>query len=165
MPPGGIVFDDRLRIPADVFELERFRAWAHSDAFPENGKVSYLSGEIEVEMSPEELNSHGRVKRDVSTDLHVLARKLDLGEVFFDGTFLVNQAAEVATEPDLMFCTWSLPPRSRGAGDWSKSAVRRISSAKSSVTLRSEKTPCGCEQATFWRGLPNTGSSMLVVRP
>jgi Uma2 family endonuclease len=106
MATGAINIEERVRIPADVFDLRRFRAWAHSDEFPERGRISYIGGEIDIDMSPEELNTHARVKRDVSTDFHNLVRKHDLGEVHFDGTFLVNDAAGLATEPDLLFCTW-----------------------------------------------------------
>jgi Uma2 family endonuclease len=106
MSTGAVIFEDQLRVPMDVFELDRFRAWAHSDDYPETGKIAFIVGEIEVDMSPEELNSHGRVKRDVSTDLNNLVRKADLGELFFDGAFLVNKAARLATEPDLLYCSW-----------------------------------------------------------
>jgi len=36
-------------------DLQKFRAWAHSDEYPETGKIAYIDGEIEVDMSPEEL--------------------------------------------------------------------------------------------------------------
>jgi hypothetical protein len=85
MSAGAVVFEDQLRVPMDVFELQKFRAWAHSDEFPETGKIAFIDGEIEIDMSPEELNSHNRVKRDISTDLNVLVRHTDLGELLVDG--------------------------------------------------------------------------------
>jgi hypothetical protein len=54
----AIVFEERLRVPGDVFDLESFRAWAHSPGFPEVGRVSFIAGEIDVSMSPEELETH-----------------------------------------------------------------------------------------------------------
>ena len=106
MSVGAVIFEDLVRVPADVFNLERFREWAHSDEFPETGHISFIDGEVEIDMSPEELSSHNRIKRDLSTDLNVFVRKTDLGELLVDGAFLVNTAARLATEPDLMYCTW-----------------------------------------------------------
>ena len=106
MSVGAVIFEDLVRVPADVFDLDRFRAWAHSDDFPETGHISFIDGEVEIDMSPEELSSHNRIKRDLSTDLNVFLRKADTGELLVDGAFLVNEAANLATEPDLMYCTW-----------------------------------------------------------
>ena len=106
MSVGAVTFEDLVRVPADVFDLQKFRAWAHSDDFPETGNISFIDGEIEIDMSFEELSSHNRVKRDLSTDLNVFVREADVGELLVDGAFLVNKAARLATEPDLMFCTW-----------------------------------------------------------
>ena len=113
MSTGAVIFEDQLRVPMDVCELQRFRAWAHSDEFPLTGKIAFIDGEIEIDMSPEELNSHNRVKRDVSTDLNVLVREADLGELLVDGALLVNETANLATEPDLMFCSWDAIRRGR----------------------------------------------------
>jgi Uma2 family endonuclease len=107
MSVGAVIFENLVRIPSDVFDLPRFREWAHSDEFPQTGKISFIEGEIEIDMSPEELSSHNRVKRDLSTDLNVFVRKTDMGELLVDGAFLVNEAANLATEPDLMFCAWA----------------------------------------------------------
>jgi Uma2 family endonuclease len=106
MSTGAVIFEDQLRVPMDVFELDKFRAWAHSDDYPETGKIAFIDGDIEVDMSPEELSSHNRVKRDISTDLNVIVRESDFGELLVDGAFLVNKAARLATEPDLMYCSW-----------------------------------------------------------
>lgn len=35
MSSGSIIFEDAICLPADVLEFESFRAWAHSDDFPE----------------------------------------------------------------------------------------------------------------------------------
>ncbi|MCZ7682513.1 MAG: Uma2 family endonuclease [Sandaracinaceae bacterium] len=59
-----------------------------------------------VEMSPESIDSHNKVKVEVSAVLHRLARELDLGEVYADGALLTNEAAGLSTEPDALFATW-----------------------------------------------------------
>src|SRR5665213_3532938 len=71
MSVGAVMFEDQVRVPSDVFNLQKFREWAHSDGFPETGQISFIDGEIEIDKSPEELSSHNRVKRDLSTDLNV----------------------------------------------------------------------------------------------
>lgn len=97
---------DRLLVPASAFEHEGFRAWVTSDAFPEGVRASYVGGEVFVEMSPESIDSHNKVKVEVSAVLHRLARELDLGEVYADGALLTNEAAGLSTEPDALFATW-----------------------------------------------------------
>lgn len=107
MSVGAVIFEDQVRVPANVFDLQGFRAWAHSDEFPETGHISFIDGEIEIDMSPEELSSHNWVKRDLSTDLNLFVRKADVGRLLVDGALLVNKAARLATEPDMMFCSWT----------------------------------------------------------
>ena len=63
-----------LHIPANAHNLLGFRAWALSDACPEKLRVTYLSGEIYVDMSKEEIRSHADVKTEVSGALWALKR-------------------------------------------------------------------------------------------
>jgi len=64
-----------------------------------------LAGEVYIDMSPEELTTHNQAKTDVTGDLRVLVRRHGLGNVFSDGALLVNEAADLSTEPDAMFCS------------------------------------------------------------
>lgn len=105
MSSAAIVFEERVRVPADICTLREFRRWAHSDAFPESGRVSYLAGEVDIDMSPEELTTHNQAKTDVTGDLRALVRRFRRGNVFSDGALLVNEAADLSTEPDAMFCS------------------------------------------------------------
>jgi hypothetical protein len=47
--------ENNLRIPGEAFTFEGFQRWVESGAFPENGRIDYLQGDIEVDMSPEDL--------------------------------------------------------------------------------------------------------------
>ena len=78
----------------------------HSSQRPETGKYSFIAGDIEVEMSPEEIETHNKVKADLTIDLGTFVRKRDIGELLVDGAFVIHADAELATEPDLTFCTW-----------------------------------------------------------
>ncbi|MBI4603936.1 MAG: Uma2 family endonuclease [Planctomycetes bacterium] len=106
MPQNAIVIEGQVRIPADIFTLEKFREWAHSPEFPRSGWISYIGGEIEVEMSPEELETHNKAKGYVFGGLLAWIQERDLGELLGDRAFLVHEAADLATEPDILFCTW-----------------------------------------------------------
>ena len=45
MAAKSILFDNRVRVPADVFDLASFRRWATSDDFPAEGRVSFFEGD------------------------------------------------------------------------------------------------------------------------
>lgn len=106
MRENGIVFEERLRIPADVFSFDRFREWAHSPGFPESGRLSFISGEIDVDLSPEELESHNKVKGSLFIGISTWAEARNLGETLSDRAFLVHQGASLATEPDVTYVAW-----------------------------------------------------------
>jgi Uma2 family endonuclease len=127
MATGAIIFEDRLRIPADVFELNKFRNWAHSDDFPERGRISFIAGQIEVDMSPEEIHTHNLLKAALAVDLGNWVRQHKLGHLLADGAMLVNEAAGLATEPDLMFCSWeSLRSGTVRYGEWAEGSGRAV---------------------------------------
>ncbi|MBI1903456.1 MAG: Uma2 family endonuclease [Planctomycetia bacterium] len=106
MSTAVLHLQNEVHIPADVYTLRKFRAWAHSRDFPETGKISFISGHIEVDMSPENMDSHNPVKGEVFATLLKLVRKHDLGRVWPDGALLVNHDADLATEPDVVFSGW-----------------------------------------------------------
>jgi Uma2 family endonuclease len=95
-----------LSIPAGATTLSGFRAWAASDNFPKDGRISYLGGELLIDMSPEEANSHNRVKNAVTFALTAYERDVDAGAVFSDGMLITHDGADLATEPDVMFVKW-----------------------------------------------------------
>jgi Uma2 family endonuclease len=95
-----------LRIPATVSDLASFRRWVRSRHFPEKARASYIAGEIEVDMSAEEAFSHNSPKMSLLLAVGNWVEKYDLGQVFPDGMLVVNEKADIANEPDLMFCRW-----------------------------------------------------------
>lgn len=106
MSTGVINFVDQVRVPSDVFSFDGFREWAHSTEFPDYGRICFIKGNIEIDMSPEELFNHNTVKSDLYVDFGSLVRRLKLGRTFVDGAFFVNKEAGLATEPDLLFCSY-----------------------------------------------------------
>jgi len=51
---SSIIFEERVEIPMDVRTLADFRRWALSEHFPQTGRIDFVAGSIEVDMSPEE---------------------------------------------------------------------------------------------------------------
>jgi Uma2 family endonuclease len=113
MASGALVIEDavlgtegRVRIPASIFDLKSFLRWVHSPDFSQRGRFSYLDGEVNIDMSPEELLSHNFPKGDLYQGLGGWVRKHKLGRLFADRALLVNEAANLSTEPDIMICLW-----------------------------------------------------------
>lgn len=98
---GGVL------IPAEAAtSLEAFRRWAVSDEFPERGRIDYLQGVIEVDMSPEKLESHGIPKAELLAYIHQAVKKLGTGRVFCDRTRISSPGSDLSCEPDVLFVSW-----------------------------------------------------------
>jgi Uma2 family endonuclease len=102
----AVIIEESLRIPADALTFEGFRNWAHSPEFPDTGRVDYLAGDVEVDMSPEDLHTHGIVKVAITAGLHVLVTARELGEVFADSTRITSPLARLSAEPDVVVVLW-----------------------------------------------------------
>jgi Uma2 family endonuclease len=98
--------DASLRIPSTAHTLSGFRRWMASRSFPEHGRISFLGGEIEVDMSPEDIISHNNPKTAITIALGLLIDAEDIGHAYSDGVCLINAEADVSNEPDFMFCSW-----------------------------------------------------------
>jgi Uma2 family endonuclease len=102
-----IILEGReILVPPSAHTLAGFRAWAKSDDFPERGRISFIDQEIIIDMSPEELETHNKVKVEVGYALVKLNKKRRLGEFYGDRTLVTNVAANLSTEPDATFIRW-----------------------------------------------------------
>jgi Uma2 family endonuclease len=97
---------DRLPIPADVNDLSSFRTWFYTLGDSGRIRASYLAGEIDIDMSPEEIHSHSKLKFAVYLGLGRFNEQRDLGEIIPDGARFINKTADLSTGPDLMFVSW-----------------------------------------------------------
>lgn len=86
-----------------VGSLSAFRAWATSDGFPQRGRIDYIDGRIEIDMSPEELYCHGAIKIELIRVLSQRVRELGEGELFSDRTRVSSPEADLSAEPDIVF--------------------------------------------------------------
>ena len=100
---ASIIFQEQLEVPGDIESLADFRRWAISDRFPERGRIDYISGHIEVDMSPESLYMHSGVKVELVRVLAQLTREQDSGELHSDRVRISSVPADLSAEPDVIF--------------------------------------------------------------
>lgn len=95
-----------IDIPDTVVDHESFRLWARSDAFPEKIRCSFYRGELWLDVSMEQLYTHGQVKSEALAVLRPLARRERRGRFYPDGTFLTNTRVGLSTIPDGLFVSF-----------------------------------------------------------
>jgi Uma2 family endonuclease len=161
----GRVEEQTLTIPKDAWTLDGFRNWATSDEFPQRGRISFIHGEIIIDMSPEELSAHNPVKTEVSYGVVHLNKRLRRGKFFSDRTLVTNVAAELSTEPDGTFVTYAsfragrVHMRARkdergrymeleGSPDWILEVVSNSSVRKDTQLLRAKYPHAGVSE--YW---------------
>jgi Uma2 family endonuclease len=91
-----------LRIPEEAFSLEGFQRWTESTNFPDSSRIDYLKGNIEIELSPEDLYTHSAPKTAITLTLGRLLVETDLGEIHVDRTRNVSWFTGLSVEPDLV---------------------------------------------------------------
>lgn len=142
-----------VRVPVSALKIDGFRRWALSREFPPQGRIAFIDGRVQLDMSPEELQTHNAVKTEITRVLGNLVHDQELGELFSDRAMVSLAAAEVATEPDGAFVSWQsirdgtvkLVPRDghpgefvelQGAPDLVWEVVSRYSITKDTQQLR-----------------------------
>jgi len=122
-------------VPPSGMTLDGFNAWLYSQDFPERGRITFVDGRLIIEMSPERIDSHIRVKGEIGSVIARLVKQERLGEYYADGARFRNAAAGLSAEPDAAFASWDTlksgklePPKDRpqdgkhielvGAPDW-----------------------------------------------
>jgi Uma2 family endonuclease len=117
----AIVTKEDLVIPAGITDLDLFRRWTWEPSFPERGRIDYLAGTIEVDLSPEDLYTHGMVKTALTARLYLLLVDTGRGGLFSDCTRVVSPTAGLSVEPDIVAVLWESLRQGR---------IREIPSAK-----------------------------------
>jgi Uma2 family endonuclease len=139
-------------VPRTATTLAGFREWSSSDAFPERGKITFVAGEVIVDMSPERLGSHNAVRMAIHRVVGDLVLSDDLGTFYGDGARFVHKGAKVSNEPDSMVVLWEtfasgavrdIPTKDgddwielEGTPDWVMEIVSPSSVTKDTVVLR-----------------------------
>jgi Uma2 family endonuclease len=92
-----------LGVPPDIRTLRGFRAWASAAGFPEQVRVTYIGGEIYLDMSNEEINTHVAPKTELVCTLDILVESLNLGKFYGDGVLLSNEEGQLSHNPDAVY--------------------------------------------------------------
>lgn len=99
-----VLLDQQIEIPT-IRDLADFRRWALSDEFPERGRIDYIAGRIEVDMSPEDFFTHGTLKSEVAAEIKDRVDELDLGHTLIAETRISSVPGDVSAEPDVVVIT------------------------------------------------------------
>jgi Uma2 family endonuclease len=102
----SLLIEERIEIPLRIQSFEQFRRWALSDEFPENGRIDYLDGRIEVDMPAEDLFCHSSPKAAIIAGIWPRVRKRKLGHLFADRARVSSVAAGFSVEPDIVFVSY-----------------------------------------------------------
>lgn len=96
------VLNDRIRIPADIHDLESFRRWCRSPDYPERGDVFWFEGTFWVNNDMEQAYTHSLIQLAIATALTTITQQLKNGHVFGDRMRLSNNLTDLSCEPDVM---------------------------------------------------------------
>lgn len=110
---ASVLFEEQVEIPMGIMCLADFRRWALSDSFPERGRIDFLAGRIEVDMSPEDLFTHGTLKSEVAGEIKDRANQLDLGHTLIADTRVSSVPGDLSAEPDIVLVSYEAIDRGR----------------------------------------------------
>ncbi len=99
---SSVIFEEQIEIPY-FRSLADFRAWALSDDFPERGRIDYIGGRIEVDMSPENVFFHGSAKTEIVRVLGNIVQSAGNGYLFTDRMRVSSPDADLSAEPDVVY--------------------------------------------------------------
>jgi Uma2 family endonuclease len=99
-----VLLDQEIEIPT-IRDLAEFRRWALSDDFPQRGRIDYIAGRIEVDMSPEDFFTHGTLKAEIAAEVKDRVDELDLGHTLIAETRISSVPADLSAEPDVIVIT------------------------------------------------------------
>jgi Uma2 family endonuclease len=96
-----ILFEDDCLIPDGLSTLAAFRRWAVSPDFPQRGRIDWVASCIEVDMSPEDIFTHGTLKTAIVARVWPLtsARAMHL---FTGETRISSVEGNLSVEPDVV---------------------------------------------------------------
>jgi Uma2 family endonuclease len=102
----ALYHDLEIVVPDSARTVTGFRAWVTSHDFPQRGRVSFIEREVLVDMSPERLELHIKVKGEIGHVITSLSKATRSGTYYSDGTLVSNDEAELSTEPDGTFVSF-----------------------------------------------------------
>jgi Uma2 family endonuclease len=96
-----VSIESRVEIPGEIESLREFRRWALSDDCPEDVRIDYIDGRIEVDMAADNLLRHASPKSEIGGVLQQRAKRMKSGLVFIDRTRVSCPDVNLSVEPDV----------------------------------------------------------------
>src|SRR5262245_35719641 len=93
----------QVSVPSWVDDIQSFRRWSDSDAFPEDGRIDFIDGMVCLDMSKEQVFSHVDVKSEINAVLRFLVKMGRVGRYFTDGAYFTNDSTRLSVKPDGSF--------------------------------------------------------------
>ncbi|MDB5313149.1 MAG: hypothetical protein JWO38_7351 [Gemmataceae bacterium] len=92
-----------VSVPSWVTDIDAFRHWLDVGDVPEKARTWFLEGEVWVDMSKEQIFTHGDLKGEITTVLRSLVKAAKSGRMLPDGVLLTNRKAGLSGNPDAVF--------------------------------------------------------------
>jgi Uma2 family endonuclease len=99
----SVIFEEQVEVPLELRSLDDFRRWAQSEGFPEKGRIDYINGRIEIDMSPEDIFCHETLKSEIAGAVYQEVKRSKLGILLIDSGRVTCPKADLSTEPDIVF--------------------------------------------------------------
>ena len=93
---------EELELPRGIDSLADFRRWAVSEEFPETGRIDYINGRVECDMSPVNLFFHSAPKSEIGAVIGNRLKTTNRGQVFVDKSRVCVPCVELSVEPDIV---------------------------------------------------------------
>lgn len=91
-----------IAVPMEILDLVRFREWLRSPEFPAAGRIDWVQGRLEVDVAPEDLETHGGPKSTIAGRLIALLQEAGRGRVYIDRARLTCPGTDLSVEPDIL---------------------------------------------------------------
>ena len=151
-PNVEISHSEVVHVPPEAHTLDGFLEWVFSGQAPEKRHVTFIDGQVYVDMSEEAIDTHASVKTGIYQGLLPIMAEDDFGKFFTDGVLYVNKEANVSCNPDGIAASWGAFESGRvefvvrtgkrraleGSADWLMEIVSDSSVPKDTKVLKAK---------------------------
>jgi len=148
---NGVVF-----LPGWVDDLESFRRWTRSENFPQHGSISYLEGNVWVEVEAtnrlhsQKVLAQSLLETEISMVLAAMAKSSRRGRLIGAGTLMTAREANVSTEPAMMFVSYEALREGRARVDAGAGSVEVEGGPDAAIEVTG---PASAQKASALQGL------------
>jgi Uma2 family endonuclease len=95
-----------LTVPRSINSIDAFRRWLDTDEVPEKARTWFIDGEVWIDMSKEQLDSHATVKGEIQRSIGNVVQEAGTGRVYPDGVLVTNTEAGWSGNPDMVYVSF-----------------------------------------------------------